>query len=224
MNKVLTSALCPGSSRGQPRGARGGVPASHPTRRATDRSAARTPCLFGRQGTPAPSHTSALIDEATEIALLMYTSRIHERDVPPIIEAAEIGSLMLTPRQQERSVPPPASEFHPRALDLVDAAMQRPHGGDHKSAEAKIKASIARLDPKPAANTRQQALRRLRKDRPDLHRRVLAEETTPHAAMIEAGFRHRTITVPVDDATRAARAARRTMARDRLHRRRAHRQ
>jgi len=31
------------------------------------------------------------------------------------------------------------------------------------------------------------ALRKLRKDRPDLHERVLADEMTPHAAMVEAG-------------------------------------
>jgi hypothetical protein len=32
-------------------------------------------------------------------------------------------------------------------------------------------------------------LRRLRKDRPDIHARVLAGELSPHAGMIEAGFR-----------------------------------
>jgi hypothetical protein len=52
--------------------------------------------------------------------------------------------------------------------------------------------------PDPRATGRDTAHRRLRKDRPDLHAQVLAGEITPHAAMIEAGFRRKTITVPVD--------------------------
>jgi hypothetical protein len=35
-------------------------------------------------------------------------------------------------------------------------------------------------------------MRRLRKDRPDIHARVLAGELTPHAGMIEAGLRKKT--------------------------------
>ncbi len=50
----------------------------------------------------------------------------------------------------------------------------------------------------PTGNTASAALRRLRKDRPDLHALVLAGDKTPHGAMIEAGFRPKTITVPVD--------------------------
>jgi hypothetical protein len=42
------------------------------------------------------------------------------------------------------------------------------------------------------------ALRKLRRDREDLHKRVLAGEISPHAAMIEAGFRKKTLTVPAD--------------------------
>ncbi len=48
---------------------------------------------------------------------------------------------------------------------------------------------------RPEGNTAAKALRRLRKERPDLHARVLAEELSPHAAMHEAGFRRRTLTV-----------------------------
>ena len=42
---------------------------------------------------------------------------------------------------------------------------------------------------RPSGNSRAAFLRRLRKDRPDLHARVLAGELSPHAGMIEAGFR-----------------------------------
>jgi hypothetical protein len=48
----------------------------------------------------------------------------------------------------------------------------------------------------PTGTSREAALRKLRKDRPDLHQRVLNEELTPHAAMIEAGFRKKTMTLP----------------------------
>jgi hypothetical protein len=38
-------------------------------------------------------------------------------------------------------------------------------------------------------NTSAAFLRRLRRGRPDIHARVLAGELSPHAGMIEAGFR-----------------------------------
>jgi len=46
--------------------------------------------------------------------------------------------------------------------------------------------------------SRTYALRRLRKDRPDLHERVINGVMTPHGAMIEAGFRRQPITIPRD--------------------------
>lgn len=82
------------------------------------------------------------------------------------------------------------------ALDLLDQAMQNPVG--HPPISNII------TDRAPAGTSTAKALRRLRKDRPDLHAKVLASELTPHRAMVEAGFRHRTITVPVDDAGRLA--------------------
>jgi hypothetical protein len=45
----------------------------------------------------------------------------------------------------------------------------------------------------PTGTSRAAALRRLRKDRPDIHARVLAGELSPHAGMIEAGFRKRAV-------------------------------
>jgi hypothetical protein len=46
---------------------------------------------------------------------------------------------------------------------------------------------------RPSGNSRAAFLRRLRKDRPDIHARVLAGELSPHAGMIEAGFRKRPV-------------------------------
>ena len=54
-------------------------------------------------------------------------------------------------------------------------------------------------------DSRQAAIRRLSKDRPDLHARVLSGELKPHRAMVEAGFRDKLITVPEDPAKAAKR-------------------
>lgn len=47
-------------------------------------------------------------------------------------------------------------------------------------------------------NSTDYALRKLRRDRPDLHERVLKDELSPHKAMVEAGFREKTFTVSSD--------------------------
>jgi hypothetical protein len=55
-------------------------------------------------------------------------------------------------------------------------------------------------------NTPAYALARLRRDRPDIHQRVLAGEISPHAGMIAAGFRkkaERKKMTPLDKATSA---------------------
>ena len=74
-------------------------------------------------------------------------------------------------------------------IDAEDQANQRPahrpkksvyngNGNVHNSA-------------RPSGNSTAAFLRRLRKDRPDIHTRVLAGEISPHAGMIEAGFRRK---------------------------------
>jgi len=84
------------------------------------------------------------------------------------------------------------------ASDLLDQALQRPHGGDHTSEDRPSKSANSNL-AQPNGTTRNQALRRLRKDAPELHAQVLAGELSPHAAMVEAGFRPKTLTVRLDD-------------------------
>jgi hypothetical protein len=80
----------------------------------------------------------------------------------------------------------------PDALDALDRATQRPVGVNQHTEGGTIRNTLAK------GTTASQALRRLRKDRPDLHARVLAGELSAHAAMLEAGFRRKTITVPID--------------------------
>jgi hypothetical protein len=50
----------------------------------------------------------------------------------------------------------------------------------------------------PTGNDTGYALRRLGKDRPDLHEKVIAGDVTPNAAMVQAGFRKPTITLPLE--------------------------
>ncbi|MGH3573737.1 MAG: hypothetical protein ACRDUW_18255 [Pseudonocardiaceae bacterium] len=64
---------------------------------------------------------------------------------------------------------------------------------------------------RPATGTKAQALRRLRKDAPELHAQVLAGNLTAHAAMIQAGYRHRTVTIRVDDPQSIARTLKRAV-------------
>jgi hypothetical protein len=100
-----------------------------------------------------------------------------------------------------------------RARDALDRALQRTHGG-YRSKRDNV--NHAPVGDTPTGNAVAQALRRLRKDRPDLHARVLADELSPHAAMIEAGFRHRSATVPLHDMCALAAALRRRLSDDQL--------
>lgn len=97
----------------------------------------------------------------------------------------------------------------PDVLDLIDQALQNPAGIHAVSNIHSI--------PRPSGTTEQRALRKLRKDRPDLHAQVLAGEASAHGAMVAAGFRPKTITVRAD-AEAFARAARRHLSTDELAR------
>jgi hypothetical protein len=79
-------------------------------------------------------------------------------------------------------------------LDLLDRALQQPVGVNN----------VNTLTHRPEGNASSTALRRLRKDRPDLHSEVLSGSLSAHAAMVKAGFRPKTATVRLDDPRRAA--------------------
>ncbi len=64
--------------------------------------------------------------------------------------------------------------------------------------------------------TRTYALERLERDAPELHAEVLAGNLSPHAAMVKAGFRRRTVTVPVDSPESAASALRKHLKPEQL--------
>ncbi len=82
-----------------------------------------------------------------------------------------------------------------KALDKKDKATKGEHGGDRRSESFNV--HNVNIEKRPWGNARQAALRRLRSQRPDLHEKVLAGEISAHGAMVEAGFRPRTATVPV---------------------------
>lgn len=71
-----------------------------------------------------------------------------------------------------------------RLLDLLDRALQRPVGTNQHTEGVDNIQGLA-----PDGTSAEAALRRLRKDRPDPHERVLAGELSAHGAAVAAGFR-----------------------------------
>src|SRR4051794_6825253 len=73
--------------------------------------------------------------------------------------------------------------------DEADKRLQdaRPRGRPKKNLDS----TKTDVQVYPTGNSTDRALRRLRKNAPDIHARVLAGEISPHAGMVEAGFRKR---------------------------------
>jgi len=98
------------------------------------------------------------------------------------------------------------------AQDLLDRALQRP---SHLHAELD-QDGVDNIHVRPSGTSKEAGLRRLRKDRPDLHTEVLAGRLSTHAAMVKAGFRQRKISIPVTSAEDAAKALRRNLDPDQV--------
>jgi hypothetical protein len=92
-------------------------------------------------------------------------------------------------------------------LDLLDQALEG-RQGERSDLVNNIN------EVRPQGTSQSQALRRLRKDEPELHAEVLAGNLTAHAAMVKAGYRPRTGTVRYDDPESTARSLRRHMPPD----------
>lgn len=96
----------------------------------------------------------------------------------------------------------------PDTVDLLDRELQRPpslHAVDNVHGTER-----------PSGNSESAALRRLRKDRPDLHADVLARKLSAHAAMVKAGFRRRTATIRTDSPKAVAKALRKHLVPDQI--------
>ena len=106
-----------------------------------------------------------------------------------------------------------------QAQNLLDEALQRAHGGDRRSEGSDFKLDNIQLERgmgAPSGTSREAGLRRLRKDRPDLHAEVLAGRLSTHAAMLNAGFRKRKVSIPVASPAAAAKALRRNLEPDQI--------
>jgi hypothetical protein len=99
----------------------------------------------------------------------------------------------------------------PEALDLLDQALKNSHGGDRRSTDFNVDNVH---NERPSGNAESAALRSLRKRRPDLHADVLAERITAHAAMVKAGFRPKTVSMPVTRPEAVARSLLKHMSAD----------
>jgi hypothetical protein len=106
---------------------------------------------------------------------------------------------------------------YPEGLETSMDMLKRICGGDTEACSEieKVTERPAGRPPKnhdnvqdfPTGNSEQAALRRLRRQRPDLLKRVIAGELSAHGAMIVAGFRKRSLTIPSEPG-KAARALR----------------
>lgn len=85
---------------------------------------------------------------------------------------------------------------HLDVLDLLGKAWGRKRRSD-RSVIADSDDNIINTDDHGATRgtSREYALRKLGRDAPELHARVLAGDISPHAAMVEAGFRPPSFTV-----------------------------
>lgn len=92
-------------------------------------------------------------------------------------------------------------------LDLLDRAVRRPVGSNQHTEPVD---NINKLD-RPSGTSKTQALRKLRKDAPELHEQVVSGRLTAHAAMVEAGFRPKMLSVRLDDPVSIARALHRNL-------------
>lgn len=135
-----------------------------------------------------------------EFTTKMHNHIVHE-SFESFVEAeplAGIGTTMTTLRR--------ICTGNVAALDALDRAVQRPK---HLNRGRADRNNVTDPAYHPEGNAADKALRRLRKDRPDLHAEVLAGNLSAHAAMVNAGFRPRTLSVRLDDPERTARSLRR---------------
>jgi hypothetical protein len=75
-----------------------------------------------------------------------------------------------------------------RAIDAKDRENLRPAHRPKRETVHNENGDV-HISGRPAGNSASAFIRRLRKDRPDIHARVMAGELSPHAGAIAAGFR-----------------------------------
>lgn len=96
---------------------------------------------------------------------------------------------------------------NPETLDLLDRALMGKQGE-----RSDLVNNINEV--RPQGTSKGQALRRLRNNAPELHAEVLAGRLSAHGAMVQAGFRPKTVSVPVTKPDAVARALLKYMSAD----------
>ena len=107
------------------------------------------------------------------------------------------------------------------AMTLLDAALKEEEisedGGDRRSDDFTRKNLTSEKPPlAPRGFETRNNLRRLRKNKPELHERVITGDLTPHAAMQEAGFLPKRRNVNMYDPESAAGTIAKHMDRDKI--------
>ena len=97
------------------------------------------------------------------------------------------------------------------ALDAIDRTTQGTHGGDRRSSAFNVDNIHVE---RPSGTSESAALRTLRKRRPDLHAEVVAGNLKANAAMVRAGFRAKTVSIPVTRPEAVARSLLKYMSAD----------
>lgn len=105
-------------------------------------------------------------------------------------------------------------------LDAIDTALAE---GKRQGSRRDLVNNINEVTERPQGTTKRQALRKLRTEADrgnekaaELHADVLADRITAHAAMVQAGFRPKTISVPISKPERVAAYLRKHMPREAL--------
>lgn len=99
----------------------------------------------------------------------------------------------------------------PEALDELDKVTEGKQGE-----RTDLVSNIHEVNARPAGTTETRALRKLRKDAPELHAEVLNGNLSAHAAMVKAGFWPRKGTVRYDNPASTAKTLRTHMSPDDL--------
>ncbi len=135
---------------------------------------------------------------------------IRHDDFEAFMTTSPLGGLGVTADLVRRIV-----ADDPVALDLLDQALQNPPG--------RVTVDNVHSSPRPAGNSEPAALRRLRREAEagneqaaELRDEVLAGRLSAHKAMVQAGFRPRTFSVPVDRPESVAQTLRKHMKPDQL--------
>jgi hypothetical protein len=110
-----------------------------------------------------------------------------------VLEACQAAKTPVGPAGA-RDRDPPIQRLSSAPTGDAVAALGK-HGGNRKSETAKDQVRDMNLK---SSDTATYALRRLKRDHPELADKVVAGELSPHAAAVQAGFRRRRITVPAD--------------------------